>query len=131
MDKERCEIILEGMVARLRVSDGSILAMDELLRDEEWLERDLEKCCKGDEVLERVLGKVRSLLHLNNLEYAKRLRDGRGDPMLPIVMKRLSSEFGYVERRDVTSGGREIQSIVLPMELVPMELRKLGGKDGE
>lgn len=122
MKKEECEIMLEAMMARLRVSDGRILTMDELLRDEEWLEGDLEKCCKGDEVLERKMGKVRSLLHLNNLEYAKGLRDGRGDPMLPIVMKRLSSEFGYVERRDVTSGGKEIQSIVLPMELVPREL---------
>lgn len=119
--------ILDYCLEELR-RDVGILALDELL---------VEQDCTGEELedwalkngCEKQMKKIKSLLHINNLRYMK----GVGDKaMVGVVMKRLGAEFGYVDRKDVTSNGKEIQNIVLPLELIPREVlenvRKIDGK---
>lgn len=94
------------------VSIGEPLTFEELLVDEDMCWGEVVEECKTPQQ-RRKLGKVRERVHLNNLKYVS-LAPPK-DPMLPVIMKRLGAEFGYVDRKDVTSKGEKVElNVVIP-----------------
>lgn len=112
MKKEDLEIILDAKMHMMRAGGSTVLTCEELVRGDDvtWdeLEKGAEKVGLGGKVK-----KIRSLVHLNNLEYVRCAE--KNDPMLQVIMKRLGAEFGYVERRDVTSKGEKVElNVIIP-----------------
>lgn len=107
--KERLEDIRDRLVSG---TDPYKLTLDEFLMTEDFTAEYV--IGKAEEFgLTELLNKVKSLLHINNLNYIKAALPK--DPMVAVIMKRLGAEYGYVEKRDVTSKGEALKlEVIVP-----------------